>query len=175
MQPQVQSQVQPQVQSQVQPREKVVEEGEIPEAGNFSGSMNTHYGTLAELLADVEVCYPCPIHNVGMNELKSKKEWCQEFYLSCPVYNCPVFMNLKEFNVYHDQCRKQGHDWFTLDRIAMMKCECGETPTLAMSKSEQISTSCIFDVIESIANYSNGGDFYLTKRTRLFSRVKNSD
>ena len=114
---------------------EVVEEGEIPEAGMVSGSM--HYGTLEELLADVGVCYPCPIHNAPMYQLNSKKEWCQDVFLRCPVHKCPVFTSLKDFNVYYEQCRRQGHDWFTLDKIKVMQCECGETPTLVMSKTQK--------------------------------------
>ena len=108
----------------------VLEEGEIPEAGNCQ------YATLEELLASVGVCYPCPIHNSGMNEVHSQKEWVQDVFLTCSADNCPVFTTLKEYSTYYDGCRRQGHEWFTLDRIASMKCKGGETPTLAMSKSE---------------------------------------
>ncbi|PFX24887.1 hypothetical protein AWC38_SpisGene10520 [Stylophora pistillata] len=108
----------------------VSEEGEIPEAGNYQ------YDTLEDLLASVGVCYPCPIHNSGMNEVHSQKEWVQDVFLTCSVDNCPVFTSLKEYSTYNDRCRRQGHEWFTLDRIASMKCECGETPTLGMCKSE---------------------------------------
>ncbi|PFX25092.1 hypothetical protein AWC38_SpisGene10306 [Stylophora pistillata] len=110
----------------------VLEEGEIPEAGNCQ------YDTLEDLLASVGVCYPCPIHNSGMNEVHSQKEWIQDVFLTCSVDNCPVFTSLKEYATYYDRCRRQGHEWFNLDRIASMKCECGETPTLDMSKSEYI-------------------------------------
>lgn len=109
----------------------VLEEGEIPKAGNYQ------YGTLEELLASVEAGYPCSIHNSGMNEVHSRKEWVQDVFLACPVDNCPVFTSLKDYTTYYDGCRRQGHEWFTLDRIASMKCKCGETPTLAMSKSER--------------------------------------
>ena len=63
----------------------VLEEGEIPEAGNCQ------YDTLEDLLASVGVCYPCPIHNSGMNEVHSQKEWVQDVFLTCSVDNCPVF------------------------------------------------------------------------------------
>ena len=43
----------------------VLEEGEIPKAGNYQ------YATLEELLASVGAGYPCPIHNSGMNEVHS--------------------------------------------------------------------------------------------------------
>lgn len=46
----------------------VLEEGEIPDSGNYQ------YGTLQELLASVGVCCPCPIHNEGMNEIHSQRE-----------------------------------------------------------------------------------------------------
>ncbi|PFX13298.1 hypothetical protein AWC38_SpisGene22627 [Stylophora pistillata] len=117
--------IQPPVETQV------LEEGEIPDSGNYQ------YGTLEELLASVGVCYHCPIHNEGMNEIHSQKEWIQDVFLKCQVENCPVFTTLKDYNSYYDGCRRQGNDWFTLARTATMKCECGETPTLSMSKSEK--------------------------------------
>ncbi|PFX13551.1 hypothetical protein AWC38_SpisGene22355 [Stylophora pistillata] len=110
---------------------QVLEEGEIPDSGNYQ------YGTLEELLASVGSCFPCPIHNEGMNEIHSQKEWIQDVFLKCQVENCPVFTSLKDYNSYYDGCRRQGNDWLTLARVASMKCECGETPTLAMSKSEK--------------------------------------
>ncbi|PFX34622.1 hypothetical protein AWC38_SpisGene405 [Stylophora pistillata] len=98
----------PQSQPQDSPPLKVnvMEEGEISEAGNFQ------YDTPEDLLANVGVCYPCPIHNVGTNEVHSQKEWVQDVYLTCPVDNCPVFTSLKEYSTYYDRCRRQGHEWF---------------------------------------------------------------
>ncbi|PFX25068.1 Uncharacterized protein F54H12.2 [Stylophora pistillata] len=131
--PQPQPKQPPPIQQSVPPppvEVNVLEEGEIPEAGDCQ------YDTLEDLLASVGVCYPCPIHNSGMNEVHSQKEWVQDVLLTCSVDNCLVFTSLKEYSTYYDRCRRQGHEWFTLDRIASMKCECGETPTLGMSKSE---------------------------------------
>lgn len=110
------------------PQVEALEEGEIP---------GIQYNSLEELLANVGVCYPCPIHKVAMQELKSIKEWCQDVFLRCNCFNCPVFTSLKDYSVYFDACRLQGNDWFTLERIELMKCECGQTPTLALSKSEK--------------------------------------
>ncbi|PFX15908.1 hypothetical protein AWC38_SpisGene19854 [Stylophora pistillata] len=142
----------PQVQPQDPPVQvNVVEEGEISEAGNFQ------YGILEELLADVGVWYPCPIHNVGMNEVHSHKEWIQSVYLTCPIDNCPVFMDLKDFSTYNDQCRRQGHEWITLDKIAVMKCECDRQEGLEIAyamgnatKLEEHAKEDIFEIAQLI-------------------------
>ncbi|PFX14750.1 hypothetical protein AWC38_SpisGene21070 [Stylophora pistillata] len=97
-------QVQPQVPPQVQRKEDVMEEGEISEAGNFQ------YGTLEELLADVGVCYPRPIHNVGMHEVHSQKEWLQNVYFTCPIDVFPVAKSVS-LNVIHEMTKTERDEY----------------------------------------------------------------
>ena len=49
--------------------------------------------------------------------------------------HCPVFSNLNDYNHYYYEFQRQGHPWFTLDRIDKMVCECGITPTLSLTQS----------------------------------------
>ena len=110
----------------------VVEEGEITKEG--TGAYPAAF--LDELFYNVEVSYPCPIHHTQMKELKSKKEDCPDVFLRCQEKSCPTFCDVKDYNVYYYGCRDQGHCWFSLDTISRMVCECGLTPTLSMSKSD---------------------------------------
>ena len=112
---------------------EVLEEGEIPQD---SGTGTYQYSSLDELLDSVEVSYPCPIHQSMMDVLKSKKEDCDDVFLRCSSARCPVFCNLSDYNRYYYECQRQGHPWFTLDRIDKMVCECGMTPTLSLTQSE---------------------------------------
>ena len=111
----------------------VVEEGEVaPE-----GTGDYPYASLDELLYDVEVSYPCPIHYTQMGELKSKKEDCPDVFLRCQEKFCPTFCDVKDYNDYYYGCKEQGHSWFTLDTISRMVCECGLILTFSMSKSDK--------------------------------------
>ncbi|CAH3160116.1 unnamed protein product [Pocillopora meandrina] len=112
---------------------EVLEEGEIPQD---SGTGTYQYSSLDELLDSVEVSYPCPIHQSMMDVLKSKKEDCDDVFLRCSSARCPIFCNLSDYNRYYYECQRQGHPWFTLDRIDKMVCECGMTPTLSLTQSE---------------------------------------
>ena len=113
---------------------EILEEGEI--VPGVEGTGTFHYSSLEELLDSVEVSYPCPIHQTMMEELKSKKEDCDDVFLRCSSARCPVFCNLSDYNRYYYECQRQGHPWFTLDRIDKMVCECGMTPTLSLTQSE---------------------------------------
>ena len=112
---------------------EVPEEGEIPQD---SGTGTYPYSSLAELLDNVEISFPCPIHQNMIDELKSKKEDCDDVFLRCSTARCPVFCNLNDYNHYYYECQRQGHPWFTSDRIDMMVCECGMTPTLSLTQSQ---------------------------------------
>ena len=112
---------------------EVLEEGKIPQD---SGTGTYQYSSLDEILNSVEVSYPCPIHQTMMDGLKSKKEDCDNVFLHCSTPSCPVFCNLNDYNHYYYECQRQGHPWFTSDRIDMMVCECGMTPTLSLTQSQ---------------------------------------
>ena len=118
--------------------EEVIEEGEI--VPGVEGTGTFHYSSLDELLDSVEAdsWFPCPIHITQvMEERKSKKETCTDVFLRYSVSTCPVFCPAQDYQKYYDLCRAQGHDWFTLDRIDRMVCECGRSPTLSISMSEK--------------------------------------
>lgn len=118
--------------------EEEVEEGEI--VPGVEGTGTFHYSSLDELLDSMEAdsWFPCPIHiTQGMEERKSKKEPCTDVFLWCRVSTCPVFCPAQDYQKYYDLCHAQGHDWFTLDRIDRMVCECGRSPTLSISMSEK--------------------------------------
>ncbi|PFX23491.1 hypothetical protein AWC38_SpisGene11984 [Stylophora pistillata] len=105
---------------------------------------------LREVLDEAIISYPCPIHNTPMEELKAKDPTSSAVYLRCAELNCPVFTNLNDYSVYYYECRKQGHRWYTLDRIHTMQCECGVAPSLSLSESEhnfhKINLRCIENV-----------------------------
>ena len=85
---------------------EVLEEGEIPQD---SGTGKYPYSSLAELLDNVEISFPCPIHQNMIDELKSKKEDCDDVFLRCSTARCPVFCNLNDYNHYYYECQRQGH------------------------------------------------------------------
>lgn len=95
-----------------------VQEGEITK----EGTGDYPYASLDELLFNVEVSYPFPIHHTQMEELKSKKEDCHNMFLRCREKSCPTFCDLKDYDYYYYGCRQQGHPWFTLDTISRMVC-----------------------------------------------------
>lgn len=92
---------------------------------------------LSKVLDRASMVYPCPIHQSPMQELKTKDPTSVMVYLRCEDPNYPVFTNLQDYANYYYECREQGHRWYTLDRIREMTCECGETPSLALSRSEK--------------------------------------
>ena len=112
---------------------EVLEQGEIPQD---SGTGTYQYSSLDELLDSVDVSYPCPIHQTIVDGLKSKREDCDDVLLRCSIASYPVFCNPNDYHHYYYKCQRQGHSWFTLDRIYKMVCECGMTPTLSLTQSE---------------------------------------
>ena len=86
---------------------EVMEEREI--VPGVEGTVTFHYSSLEELLDSVEVSYPCPIHQTMMEELKSKKEDCDDEFLCCSSARCPVFCILSDYNRYYYECQRQGH------------------------------------------------------------------
>ncbi|PFX23214.1 hypothetical protein AWC38_SpisGene12220 [Stylophora pistillata] len=108
-----------------------VEEGEI--VPGIEGTGTYHYSSLEELSDSVEVSYPFPIHQTAMEELKSKKETCNDVFLRCSTARCPVFCNLRNYNHYYYQCQRQGHPWFTLNKIdKMCTYSCSEIDSLGL-------------------------------------------
>ena len=120
---------------------EALEKGEIPQD---SGTGTYQYSSLDELQDSVEVSYPCPIHQTMMDELKSKKEDCDDVFLHCSTACRPVFCNLNDYNRYYYKCQGQGHHWFTLDRIDKMVCKCGMTPTLSVSFQSETNYGKMF-------------------------------
>lgn len=126
-------------------QEEVVEEPVASTSGEQEGKDETggkpgiyQYESIDELLASLDhfpEAYKCPIHReVDLNTLTSQKETVHETFLRCPEKGCPVFCTWNDYSSYAVQCRKQGHVWFTKQRIQDMKCACGWDPTLAIVK-----------------------------------------
>ena len=96
------------------------------------------YNDIEELLEDLEnvPSRPCPIHKKELMELlHSQKEHVQDTFLRCNVEGCPAFCATDKYEEYYTRCDEQGHNWFTFERVAKMKCKCGYDPTLVVSKS----------------------------------------
>lgn len=94
------------------------------------------YNNIEELLEGLENVhsYTCPIHKDQLMEVvHSQKEHIKDTFLRCNVKGCPAFCSTDKYEFYYSKVNEQGHSWFTIDRIAQMKCECGYDPTLAVS------------------------------------------
>ncbi|PFX19089.1 hypothetical protein AWC38_SpisGene16511 [Stylophora pistillata] len=116
-----------------------IETVEIPEPGEIVDSSEGKFSMdeiLHNVFNDANVTYPCPIHNTPMEALRSKDPTSLNVYLRCAEPTCPVFTNLADYSVYYYECKKQGHKWYTLDRINTMQCECGAALSLCLSRSE---------------------------------------
>ena len=137
---------------------KLVEtaQGEIPQD---SGTGTYQYSSLDELLDSVDVSYPCLIHQTIVDGLKSKREDCDDVLLRCSIASYPVFCNPNGYHHYYYKCQRQGHSWFTLDRIYKMVCECGMTPTLSLTQSE----TNYGNAVNAIVSYSLGGNLNPTR------------
>ena len=110
-----------------------------------------------------------------MDALKSKKEYCDDVFLRCSTTRCPVFCNLSDYNRYYYACQRQGHPWFTLDRIEKMVCECGMTPTLSLTQSETNYGKMYLRCGHAIVSYSFGGDLNPTRVQCKFLRMDVND
>lgn len=124
--------------SEVVERTEVVAGGSAGSAG--VGGTQYSYNNLEELLdsLDPAMTHFCPIHkDMLMEELHSKKEHVKDTFLRCNVKGCPCFCDTKKHEEYYRSVTSQGHEWFTLERIAQIKCACGYDPTLLASKSKK--------------------------------------
>ena len=125
--------------------EEVVEEAVASTSGEQKGNEETsgkpgryEFESIEALLASLDhfpETYTCPIHKESeLQKLTSQKETVHETFLRCPEKGCPVFCTWNDYSRYFEQCRKQGHVWFTKQRVEDMKCVCGWDPTLAIVK-----------------------------------------
>ncbi|PFX25939.1 putative uncharacterized transposon-derived protein F54H12.3 [Stylophora pistillata] len=144
---------------------EVVERTEVV-AGGSSGSVGVggtqySYNNLEELLdsLDPAMTHFCPIHKDTLMEvLHSKKEHVKDKFLRCNVQGCPCFCKMDMHEEYYSNVTRQGHEWFTLERITQMKCACGYDPTLIMSNSKDnpdVTTDITFGL--SIEQWSEVG------------------
>lgn len=141
---------------------EVVEEGEIPED---PGTGTFHYSTLNKYLEYMDVSYPCPIHQSVLKVVNSKNPECPDVYLQCNEEHCPVFMHVNEFNDYYNQCQKQGHHWWTKDRIYHMICERTMKPALCMSRSEKNPNKLYLRCRENNCDLFTGWKYKPNKKT----------